>query len=122
MDRNGNGHPKKPGALAALRKTGNISASCRAADISRTTFYNWRKNDEDFAAAVLVAMEDAVDVLEAEARRRALVGSDTLLIFLLKGAKPEVYRERHQVEHSGEVGFTLTQAMKKLEEEHVSRF
>ncbi len=32
--------------------------------------------------------------MEAEARRRAFAGSDTLLIFLLKGARPDKYRER----------------------------
>ena len=64
------------------------------------------------------ASEDAADSLEAEARRRAVEGveepvgwykgqaggvvrkySDTLLIFLLKGRRPELYRERF--EHSG---------------------
>ena len=35
--------------------------------------------------------------MEAEARRRAMAGSDLLLIFLLKGLKPEKYRERHDV-------------------------
>lgn len=29
--------------------------------------------------------------------------SDTLLIFLLKGARPEVYRERADVRHSGKI-------------------
>lgn len=43
-------------------------------------------------------MEEAADVLEAEARRRATVGgSDVLLIFLLKGARPEKYRDRYEV-------------------------
>lgn len=34
------------------------------------------------------------DVLEGEASRRAMSGSDLLLIFLLKGLRPEKYRER----------------------------
>ncbi len=64
------------------------------------------------------------DLLEDEAVRRAkdgveepvyqggkLVGhvqkySDTLLIFLLKGAKPEKFRERSQHEFSGEDGIS----------------
>jgi len=57
-------------------------------------------------------MEDAVDVLEAVARRRAVQGSDTLLIFLLKAARPAKYRERHQVEHSGRL--TFVQALASL--------
>src|SRR5690606_18484748 len=74
--------------------------------------YRLRKEDPDFAAAWDEAMEQASDALEVEARRRAIEGwdepvfyqgmetgmvrkfSDTLLIFLLKGARPEKYRDR----------------------------
>ena len=33
--------------------------------------------------------------------------SDTLAIFLLKARRPEVYRERHEITHSGEVTNTV---------------
>jgi hypothetical protein len=49
------------------------------------------------------ATEDAVDVLEAVARQRAILGSDTLLIFLLKGHRPEKYRERYDLKHAATV-------------------
>ncbi len=45
------------------------------------------------------AWEESADVLEACARKRALIGSDTLLIFLLKSVRPEKFQERYQVEH-----------------------
>ena len=48
-------------------------------------------------------MEEAADVLEAVARKRALVGSDTLLIFLLKAVRPWKFRERYEVRSSGTV-------------------
>ena len=96
-------HPKKRAMLAALAKTGNISASARAAGISRCTHYDWLATDPAYRQAVAEAMEDAIDVLEAAARRRALVGSDLLLIFLLKAARPERYRERYQVEHTRDI-------------------
>ena len=35
-----------------------------------------------------------MELLEAEARRRAMSVSDTLLIFLLKAHKPGMYREK----------------------------
>ena len=38
-------------------------------------------------------MADALDILEAVAVQRAITISDTLLIFLLKSHRPEVYRE-----------------------------
>ena len=34
--------------------------------------------------------------------------SDTLLIFLLKGKRPEVYRENVKVEHSGKIAHDVT--------------
>lgn len=83
------------------------------------TAYEWRENDADFAAAWDRAKAIGMDALEDEATRRAFEGvdepivhmgiitdtvkkySDTLAIFLLKGGKPEKYKDR--VEHSGTV-------------------
>ena len=96
-------HPKRASMLAALSKTGNISASARAAEIHRSTHYEWLALDPDYAAGVDQALEEAVDVLEAAARKRALIGSDVLLIFLLKGHRPEKYRERHEIKHQARV-------------------
>lgn len=87
--------------LAALAKTGNVSASARAAGIDRATHYKWLHIDAEYAAAVEIAIDDAVDVLEAVARQRAIHGSDLLLIFLLKGHRPEKYRDRYEVKHDG---------------------
>jgi hypothetical protein len=103
--------------LAALSATANVLRACEAAGIGRTTVYEWRNADEDFRKRWDRAAEIGADALEDEAVRRAHEGweepvfyqgaqcatvrkySDTLLIFLLKGRKPERYRER--VEHSG---------------------
>ena len=96
------------------------------AGIHRETHYWWLKHDPAYAVAFAQAEEKAADALEAEARRRAINGvlrykfdkgrpitnpetgepyyeleySDTLLIFLLKGARPGRYRERIEIEHS----------------------
>ena len=110
---------KRAAFLAAYRETGNVRVACEAAQISRSSIYRWLAQDPDYAEEFEQAKADAVDVLEAEARRRAVDGveelvgwykgqaggtvrrySDTLLIFLLKGLKPEVYRERLEVRGS----------------------
>jgi hypothetical protein len=115
----------KPVLLAELRECGNIGAACEKAQIGRTTFYDHKRDDPKFAEQVAEALEDAGDVLEREAFRRAVEGidepvfgslgnnsgsgeigtirkySDTLLIFLLKGTKPDKFRERYAVEHAG---------------------
>jgi len=105
--------PKKRARfLEALAETCHVSKSCEITQISRQTAYRWRKDDVEFAAQWSNALEMGSDLLEEEAIRRAkdgvrrpvfqgglLVGhireySDTLLIFLLKGAKPGKYGDR----------------------------
>ena len=94
--------------LAALRDSGNVRVACAAAQIGKSTAYDRRKADAGFAAEWADSIDDAADLLEAEARRRAVVGgSDTLLIFLLKGARPEKYRDNHRVDVRGAVGVSL---------------
>ena len=88
--------------LRALAKTGNVGLSVEASGVGRSTVYEWRDKDEGFALEWDTALEAASDVLEAEARRRAVEGvsepvyyqgevaghvkrySDVLLIFLMK--------------------------------------
>ena len=113
--------------LAALQESGNVRVACEHAQVGHTTVYQRRADDVAFAAAWESALEEAADLLEAEARRRAHDGweepvfgsqgagqgsgqigtvrkySDTLLIFLLKGARPEKYRERSDMKVSGEI-------------------
>lgn len=95
--------PKKAAFLAALAKYGSISAACRATGTGRQTHYDWLKADPDYAQGFADANEERIERLEAEADRRAKEGSDVLLIFLLKAARPSVYRERIDHRVNGEV-------------------
>lgn len=90
--------------LAALRNSGNVRAACQAANVSRPVAYKHRNEYPKFAAQWDDALEDACDVLEAEARTRARGGSDLLLIFLLKAHRPEKFRENQRIEHVGSDG------------------
>lgn len=113
--------------IERLCDTGNISAACRKAKITRQNAYHARDHDEVFAEAWDEALVVAKENLELEARRRAegfaeavyyngkKVGSvrkysDTLLIFLLKAHDPAKYRDNLHVEHSGHIGFTADEA------------
>lgn len=118
--------------LEALAGGASITRSAQAAAVGRTTVYEWREADEAFAAAWDDALEAGSDLLEDEARRRAVEGverpvvamgkiarnddgtvlkireySDTLLAMMLKAKKPKEYRDRLDVnaKHSG--GLTL---------------
>ena len=128
-------HPKKAAFLAALAEVGNITQAAEIAGIDRKTHYIWMKNDPDYSAAYEAAMEQAADRLEQEARRRAVEGvakpvfyqgrqvgvvqeySDTLLIFLLKGARPEKYAERYDQRISGPGGGPLQIVLSDLDPE-----
>jgi hypothetical protein len=128
--------PKKRALfLETLVRCGNVTEAANVAGVSRQHLYRMRKSDADFAAAWEEAAELGADALEDEARRRAHDGvdepltsakgliydadgkpmmvrkySDTLLIFLLKGARPAKYRERQQVEVSGQLDITTLAA------------
>lgn len=107
--------------LAALAKHGFVAKAARLAGIDRETARRTKKADEAFAAAWDAALLEYTEDLEAEADRRAYRGvlkpvyyqgvkvgvvrefSDTLLIFRLKALKPEVYKDRSETNHTGNV-------------------
>ena len=130
-------HPWEAGFLKALALTGNITKAAAAAKVSRRRAYQVLAEAADFAEAWQDALEDAADGWEAEAVRRAVKGTlkpvfqggkkvgavreyaDTLLIFLLKGARPEKYRERHEImgKGGGPIGLDITAAQAEAEQE-----
>lgn len=95
--------------LDALARHGNVSEAARRSGLSRAHAYVLRDKDENFARAWDGALEEAVDALVLEARRRAVDGveqpvfyrgrqvgsrrvySDRLLQFLIAAHRPEVY-------------------------------
>ncbi len=117
-------HAKKRAMLAAYAEVGTVVRAAEIAGIDRSTHYAWMGSDPAYAEAFAAAGEQAVERLEQEARRRAVEGtekpvyqggklvgtireySDTLLIFLLKGALPEKYRERVSADVRGELDVT----------------
>src|SRR3954469_19642841 len=84
--------------LNALSETGIVRSACAAAGVSRNKAYRWRE-DPNFRKQWDVNLEEAADILEQEAWNRARNGSDTLLIFLLKGLRPERYNDKIRHDH-----------------------
>ena len=102
----------KPAFIEVLRETGNVTLAAQHAGQSRNQVYHVRRHSEDFAAQWREALEEGTDLLDAEARRRAVTGidkpvyykgevvgsitkySDSLLMFLLKAQAAEVPRLR----------------------------
>src|SRR6266498_3630877 len=79
--------------LAALEQTGSVTAAAEAASINRWTAYDNRRSDPEFSRLWDEALDAGADALEDEARKRAFAGSDVLLMFLLKGLRPQRWRE-----------------------------
>jgi len=106
--------------LQKLRAHGSVFAAAQHAGVARYAAYRWREDEEQFARGWNDAKEDCLAEIERSFYDRAVhgveepvlyqgnkVGSlrrcDTMAaIFLLKGRRPEAFRERH--EHTGPGG------------------
>jgi hypothetical protein len=127
------GKPRQAAFLTALiAHAGQLGRAATATGIHRTTVYTWLKGDEHYRALHAEAMAQVTQVLEDEAIRRAVEGvskgvyhqgeqcgeervySDGLLMFLLRGAAPEKYRERSEVSAKVDVGHKFAGTMEEL--------
>lgn len=113
---------KKKKFLTAYSECGNITHAAEAAGIERSLHYWWLEKHPRYVEAFEAAHAQAIDRMEQEARRRAMLGvdepvfyqgievarvrkpSDTLLMFMLKGALPDKYRDNVKQEISGPGG------------------
>lgn len=123
-------------ALAVIRAGGTIKQASAAIGMQRSSLRKWCAKDAEFRAAYEAAIEEGVEVLEAEAFRRAVEGtlkpafyqgkvvkdesgalqgvreySDQLLMFLLRAKAPEKYRERYEMSGRGSIGGPTTVEM-----------
>ncbi len=111
--------------LAALCKFPNVSKAAKAAQITRNAAYAARQVDPEFAQQWEDAWQEGIEHIEEVALQRATRAknaSDTLLIFMLKGLKPEVYREtfKGELEMYGKGGGPIEYA--DVREKLISRF
>lgn len=107
--------------LAAYSAAGSIAHAAKAAGCSRESHYVWMRNDPTYPERFRAAFEESADSLEDEAHRRAYEGSDTLLIFLLKGKKPERFREQWKGEISGPNNGPVRIDLSKLTDEQLEQ-
>lgn len=111
---------KKVAFLAAFARCGRITKASETVGINPDTHYEWRKTDPEYDKAFAAMRERVADLLEDEAIRRAVEGidkpligridkdldgvvvtvkeySDSLMAILLKGNRPERYREGREI-------------------------
>lgn len=94
--------------IRVLRGSHHIGKAVSAAGITRAWAYACKAADPDFRQRWIDAWEKGIDDLEAEAHRRAMDGSDLLMIFMLKGNRGEKYRERVIAEGANGVPLSFT--------------
>lgn len=105
---------KKEQFLDVLSDGSSVTAAAKAIGISRTCVYEHRVEDKAFASAWDDAVEAGTDALEDEAVLRAKNSSDTLLIFLLKGRRPEKFKDRQQIE--GQITVNISERLERARE------
>lgn len=78
---------------------GVVTPACEAIGLSRSTFYLWLKDDEEFAAAVDELQNVALDFAESKLFQLVSEGDTTATIFLLKTrGKKRGYVERSELD------------------------
>jgi hypothetical protein len=111
--------------LTHLAQTSNVTESAELVGMSRRGIYDVRERDEAFRQSWDEAVEIATDLLEKEARRRALDGweepvfyrgeeigktrlySDRMLELLLKAHRPDRFKDTVRQELTGANGNPL---------------
>ena len=129
----------KPAFIEVLRTTGNVTLAAQHAGQSRNQVHDVRQRSKRFAAQWDNALEEATDLLEAEARRRAFTGidkpvffkgevvasikkySDPLLMFLLEAYDPQMFRDGGKVEQPGATDVDVDRDIEKAILEKLDR-
>lgn len=116
---------KRDAYIEALAVLGTLTGACKQAQVSAHTVYDWQR-DPEFRKREVGAKDAIADRLETVALSRGLDASDDkghiLLIFLLKALRPDKYREKVAVEHSGSIAFAgLAIRAQEVEAEYDAR-
>jgi len=102
---------KKEKLLQALAETqGLIYHACKkAGNISRSTYYRYMREDQEFAKAVKEIQEAQIDYVEGELIKNIARGKETSIIFYLKSkARDRGYAEKVDITSGGKALTDLT--------------
>ena len=85
---------KKGLILEVLAVGGTVAEAAKHAGVGRSSIFAWKAADPSFAAEFEEAYDAGSDRYEMEARRRALGGSDVLLMFLMRQRSPARFNKK----------------------------
>ena len=81
MTKPSNKELKQSAFLQAYSLSGVIGTACQAVSVSRSTVRKWREDDEQFEERFQDAFENAIDPVEEELRKRAMLGFEKPVIY-----------------------------------------
>lgn len=86
--------------------------------ISETTFYKWKAENAEFAKLLKEDKDYCDDMVENALYKSALEGNTTAQIFYLKNRRRSDWRDKQELEVSGEVGIgdAIRQARERLQD------
>jgi outer membrane lipoprotein-sorting protein len=89
----------KKAIIEALEKSlGVVTTACKVVGIGRTQFYQWLKDDDEFAQEVDDIQNIALDFAESQLHKQIGDGSTAATIFYLKTkGKKRGYIERQEI-------------------------
>ena len=110
-------HIKKETMLQALENSlGVVTVACKSANIPRSTYYKWLKEDEEFAKEVKEIENIALDFAESQLHSQIKDGSTSATIFYLKTkGKKRGYVERSELDLSSSEPIKLKVNIKGVE-------
>tara|TARA_R110002051_G_C8342847_1_gene438693 strand:+ start:123 stop:482 length:360 start_codon:yes stop_codon:yes gene_type:complete len=93
-------HIKKETLLKSLEKSlGVVTIACKKADIPRSTYYKWLKDDEEFRQQVKEIENVALDFAESQLHQQISDNSTAATIFYLKTkGKTRGYTEKSELD------------------------
>ena len=90
--------------LLSLGRGASIESAAAAVGVNKSTIYETKKEDTEFAAAVDQARLTAVKVIEGALWRKARSGNTTAQIFYLCNRRPEDWKHVNRIELTGKDG------------------
>lgn len=92
----------KKAIIAALEQSlGVVTTACKKVGISRSVFYLWMSEDEDFKNSVNDIQNIALDFAESKLHKQIEKGDTIATIFFLKTkGKRRGYVERSEIDHT----------------------
>ena len=109
----------KKALISALTATlGVVTTACKNADVGRTTFYKWYKEDKEFAKEVDDISNITLDFAESKLHQLIDEGNISAVIFYLKTkGKKRGYIEKTELALEGNVQSTLIEWEPSTKEE-----